>query len=366
MLFFEKTNKVVIKIGSSLLVEDGGLKVEWLESLLEDVKWLLDNDIEVVITTSGSIALGRASFGQGDLTIAQKQAASAVGQINLMAYFQDIALNNGFGVAQILLSASDFDDRERYDNLNNVFKELSLKKIVPIINENDSVTVDEIKIGDNDRLAAKAAQICDSDLLILLSDIEGLYDKNPHLHKDARFIERVENITKEVEDMAGGASSNYGTGGMATKVVAAKMASFSGCKTVIASGKIFNPVSSLAQKGAKCTIFEASEKSLGYRKKFISGLMDAKGEVVVNDCAKEVLFKGGVSLLPIGIIKVSGDFGAGDLIFVKDGSGNHIASGYANYDAKSARKVLGMKSEEVREILGEVKSELIHADNLIN
>lgn len=332
---------------------------------MKDVKILLEGGIEVVIVTSGSIAIGRSHFGSGNLTIAQKQAAAAVGQINLMAYYQELAKKSHFKVAQVLLSASDFDNRERYDNLFNVFRELSLKKIVPIINENDSVTVDEIKIGDNDRLAGRVAQICDSDLLILLSDIDGLYDKNPNNHADARFIAKVDNITREIEDMAGGVSSIYGTGGMATKIVAAKMASLSGCRTVITNGQKFHPISSLMKGETRFTLFDASKKSVGYRKKFISGFMDARGEVVVNECARKVLLEENVSLLPVGIVKVFGGFKKGDLIFVKDEQGNHIASGYANYDSDSAKKVIGKKSSEVRDILGEIKAELIHVDNLL-
>lgn len=366
MNIFENTKKVVIKIGSSTLVEAGSIRVDWLDSFLKDIKMLLDSGIETVVVTSGSIAVGKSHFQDGKVTtIAQKQAAAAVGQIDLISCYKDLAQRNHFNVAQVLLSASDFDDRERYDNLYNIFKELSLRNIVPIVNENDSVTVDEIKIGDNDRLAARVAQICDSDLLILLSDIDGLYDKNPNIHDDAKFISKVDVITKEIEDMASGASSDYGTGGMSTKIVAAKMASLSGCKTVITNGNKLYPISSLIDGVSRCTLFDADKKSVRYRKRFISGFMDAKGEVVVNERARNVLVHENVSLLPVGIVKVFGDFKKGDLIFVKDEDGNHIASGYANYDAISAKKVIGMKSEEVRRVLGDIKSELIHVDNLI-
>ena len=364
---FEGTKKVVIKVGSTLLVKDGEVRYSWLESLVSDVRLLIDSDIEVVVVASGAVALGRSYFDEGSkrLTISQKQAAAAVGQINLMASFQKIANIGGSQIAQVLLSASDFDDRKRYDNLNNIFRELSLKKITPIVNENDSVSIEEIQIGDNDRLAARVAQTCDADLLILFSDIDGLYNKNPNLHKDAKFIHVVENITREIENMAGGSSSTYGTGGMKTKITAAKMASLTGCKTIIASGIGNNPVISIMQEDAKYTLFNASKESLAERKQWLSGFLEEKGEVIVDKKAVEILSKGGVSLLPVGIVKISGDFNEGDLIFVRDENGDHIASGHANYDHVSAKKVIGKRSDEVREILGDIKSELIHVDNLV-
>lgn len=364
---FKEVKRAVIKVGSSLLVEDGVIRDSWLKSFASDVRLLLDNGTEVVIIASGAVALGRSSFeSYGDLlTISQKQAAASVGQINLMASFRDATRESGFLVAQIMLSVSDFDDREKYDNLSNIFKELDLKKVVPIINENDSVSIEEIQIGDNDRLAARVAQIYDADLLILFSDIDGLYDKNPNLHEDAKFVSVVEDITKGIEDMAGGSSSEYGTGGMITKITAAKMASLTGCRTVIANGIGLNPLSSLMKENAKYTLFNASKKSLTERKQWLSGFLEAKGEVVIDKKAVEILSNGDVSLLPVGIVKVSGDFNEGDLIFVRDEKGDHIASGYANYDNNSAKKVIGKRSDEVREILGDIKSELIHVDNLV-
>ena len=364
---FTQTKRVVIKIGSSLLVESGAIKKQWLQSLIEDVTYLLDNGVEVVLTTSGSIALGRSKIRpEGNLTIAQKQAAAAIGQINLMSDLQKIANQYHFQVAQILLCAADFENRERYDNLSNIFQELLQDKIVPVINENDSVSVDEIKIGDNDRLAARAAQICDADLLILFSDIDGLYDKNPNLHQDAKFIPYVENITKEVEDMAGGSSSDYGTGGMATKIIAAKMASLSGCKTIIANGQDFNPIARIIDQRSRFTVFDAAKKTVGYRKKWLSGFMQAKSEVVVNANAAKALIAGNASVLPVGVVAINGNFAKGDLISVKDEAGNHIASGNVNYDSKIATSLLGKKSGEASALYGDsFNYELIHIDNLI-
>lgn len=364
---FTETKRVVIKVGSSLLVDSGMIKKSWLQSLIEDITYLLDNGVEVVLTTSGSIALGRSRIGvNNNLTIAQKQAAAAIGQINLMSDLQKIANQYHFQVAQILLCAADFENRERYDNLRNIFQELLRDKIVPVINENDSVSVDEIKIGDNDRLAARAAQICDADLLILFSDIDGLYDKNPNLHKDATFIPYVENITKEIEDMAGQSSSDYGTGGMETKIAAAKMASLSGCKTVIANGKEPNPIARIIDQRSRFTIFDAAKKTVGYRKKWLSGFMQEKSEVIINKNAVNALISGSASLLPVGVVAINGNFKKGDLISVKDENGNHIASGNANYDVMVAKSLIGKKSSDAANLYGEgFRYELIHIDNLI-
>ncbi len=364
---FTETKRVVIKVGSSLLVDSGVIKKQWLQSLIEDITYLLDNGVEVILTTSGAIALGKANVGlDHGLTIAQKQAAAAIGQINLMSNLQKIAHQYHFQVAQILLCAADFENRERYDNLYNIFQELLRRKIVPVINENDSVSVDEIKIGDNDRLAARVAQICDADLLILFSDIDGLYDKNPNLYRDAKFIPYVENITKQIEDMAGESSSNYGTGGMATKIIAAKMASLSGCKTIIANGQEFNPVARMIEQRSRYTVFDAAKKTAGYRKKWLSGFMQAKSGVEINENAVKALIVGNASLLPVGVVAVNGSFKKGDLIFVKDESGNHIASGYANYDEGVTKELLGKKSSEAAALYGaNFDYELIHIDNLI-
>ncbi len=362
-----KAKKIVIKIGSSLLIKGGAINKSWLQSLMEDVTYLLDNGVEVVLTTSGSIALGKSKINlEKDLTIAQKQAAAAIGQIGLMSDIQDSASKYRFQVAQILLSASDFEDRERYDNLYNIFQELLQRRVVPVINENDSVSVDEIKIGDNDRLAARVAQICGADLLILFSDIDGLYDKNPNLHRGAKFIPYVENITKDIEDMAGQSASDYGTGGMATKIIAAKMASLSGCKTIIANGQHYNPVAKIIDESSRFTVFDAAKKTAGYRKKWISGFMQTKSGVVINKNAAKALTNGNASLLPVGVVAIDGDFKQGDLISVKDESGNHIASGNVNYDTKIAKSLIGKKSSDAVAIYGKsFRYELIHIDNLV-
>jgi len=364
---FKDIKKVVIKIGSSLLVDNGKLRGKWLEKLMEDVSEMLDSGVESVIVSSGSIALGKSLLKKdGSLSIAEKQAAAALGQIQLMVNYKEASQKAGFQVAQILLSASDCFVRERYDNLQNVFEELAKHGIVPIINENDSVVVDEIRIGDNDRLAARVAQMISADLLILFSDIDGLYDKNPKSNKDAKLIKEVSKITKKIEEMAGDVTSSVGTGGMITKITAAKMATMSGCEVVITSGLVDHPLSKLIAGKQNYTIFKTKKKSVKARKKWLSGFLNSKGEAIINERAKAAILKEEASLLPIGVVKINGNFKKNDLIFVKDESGNHIASGFANYDSVKAQKVLGKKSAQAQKILGKsVKSELIHIDNLV-
>jgi glutamate 5-kinase len=364
--------KIVIKIGSSLLVEEGKLREKWLQNLAQNVAQLMAEKIEIVIVTSGAIALGK-NFLQRDLnkkiSLEEKQAAAAIGQIQLMSFYRDAFKKFNFNVAQILLTAADCNARERYVNSKNTIETLLRNHVVPIINENDSVAVDEIKIGDNDRLAARVAQMVDADLLVLFSDIDGLYDKNPRLEKDAKLIAEVEKITKEIENMAGGSGSDVGTGGMVTKIKAAKMAATSGCDTIITNGTSEDALQKLFFGEKKFTIFRSekkSAKSLKARKNWLSGLLNIKGEIIINGCAREALLNKKISLLAIGVVAVRGDFEKGDAVFIKDEAGNHIASGITNYAALDAKKILEKNSAEVKEILGSAaKPDLVHIDNLI-
>lgn len=364
---FKDVKKLVIKIGSALLVDDKKFRQDWLSRLIEDVAILRKNNIDVAIVSSGSIALGKMMLlHQKVNSISQKQAAAALGQIELITKYRDIANKTGFNVAQILLTLSDCSIRERYNNLQNVFARLFESKIVPIINENDSIAVEEIKIGDNDRLAARVAQIISADMLILFSDIDGLYDKNPKLHQDAKFIPEVEKITADIEKMAKKPTSKVGTGGMITKITAAKMAEISGCDSVITSGIEDNCLSKLFYGEKKYTIFRSRNKSFKVRKKQLAGFLNSKGIAIVNEGAKKALIEENVSLLPIGVVKIVGSFKKGDLISIRDEDYNHIGIGIANYGSVTARKVIEKQSAKVREILGKnLKPELIHIDNLL-
>lgn len=360
--------KLVVKIGSSLLVADGKLREKWLKNFAENVAELIEKKIEITIVSSGAIALGRAALKVSDkkLSLEEKQAAAAIGQIQLMSFYRDAFKKFNLNVAQILLTAADCNARDRYLNCKNTIETLLKNRVIPIINENDSVAVDEIKIGDNDRLAARVAQMIGADAMILFSDIDGLYDKNPKVAKNARLIPQVFEITKEIEMMAGSTTSLVGTGGMITKILAAKMLVNSGCDSVITNGTENNALKNLVEGKQNCTIFYSKKKSEKSRKQWLSGFLNAKGEVVVNQCAVEALRSKKISLLPIGVIAARGNFEKGEAIFVKDESGNRVASGISNYSANDVKKILEKKSAEVKKIFGSsAKKEIIHVDNLV-
>ncbi len=367
---FDLTNKkkLVIKIGSSLLVSEGKVREKWLKNFAADVADLMKKNFQITIVSSGAIALGRSvlKVTAKKLSLPEKQAAAAIGQIQLMSFYRDFFKELNLDVAQILLTAADCNSRARYLNSKNTIETLLQNHIIPIINENDSVAVDEIKIGDNDRLAARVAQMIAADVMILFSDIDGLYNKNPKVEKDAQLILEISKITREIEKMAGGAVSSVGTGGMITKILAAKMLANSGCETVITNGISENALKKLIAGEQNFTIFRSQKSSAKSRKNWLAGFLNAKGEVVINRCAKETLLAKKISLLPVGIVAAKGDFKEGDVIFIKDEEGNHIASGVSNYDALQVKKILQKKSEEVKKILGKTtKKEVVHIDNLV-
>ncbi len=367
-LDIKNKKKLVIKIGSSLLVEDGNVREKWLKSFAKDVSDLVKKGFKIAIVSSGSVAFGREVLKapKKKLSIEEKQAAAAIGQIQLMSSYRDYFAKQEIDVGQILLTASDCNSRQRYLNCQNTIKALQKNKVVPIINENDSVAVDEIKIGDNDRLAARVAQMISADALILFSDIDGLYDKNPKTHKTAKLIPEVLKVTKEIEKMAGGATSDVGTGGMTTKIQAAKMLKNSGCDVVITNGFTDNVLKKISEGKQSFTIFKSSVDVKKSRKQWISGFLNAKGEAIINECAVKALKTKRNSLLPVGVIAIKGKFEKGDAIFVKDEKGNHIGSGISSFSSTDAKKILKKNSKEVKKVLGKTsKKELIHADNLV-
>jgi len=347
--------RIVIKVGSTLLVEEGKARAVWLESLAQDILQLKKLGIEIIIVSSGAIALGRAKLKTktSTLKLEEKQAAAAIGQIALMSHYQSCFSKLDLNVAQILITGDDAADRSRYLNARNTISTLLQNNIIPIVNENDTIAVEEIKIGDNDRLAARIAQIAGADLLILLSDIDGLYDKNPKTNQDARFIPLVEEIDKEIEEMAGGAGSELGTGGMITKIKAAKMAFNLGCDCIIASGLKLHPIRQIID-GRKFTIFKARGQKINSKKQWIGDCLSAKGEAIINKCAVEALLKNS-SLLPVGVVKIIGEFKKGDVIFIKDEQSRHLASGIAKYGSANAVAVIGKNNQE----------ELVHRDDLV-
>jgi glutamate 5-kinase len=360
---------IVIKIGSALLVDNGEVNKKWLRSFTKNVADLMKQKVKVTLVSSGAIALGRKHFDHGQkLSLQEKQASAAIGQIELMSVYRDFFEKLNVEVAQILLTASDCNSRERYLNCKNTIETLHGKNILPIINENDSVAVEEIKIGDNDRLSARVAQMVSADLTILFSDIDGLYDKNPKKYFYAKLIKEVHKIDESIEKMAEGAVSKVGTGGMITKIMAAKMLNNSGCDVVITDGRNKDAVSRLFLNKQNYTIFYNEGKAHKSRKKWLSGILggNIKGELIVNAKAKEKLLSAKISLLPIGVIATTGNFTKGDLVLVKDENDEVIARGISNYSTSDTAKILQKKSTEVKKILGKnAKEELVHIDNLV-
>lgn len=370
MIDLAKKKRVVIKIGSAILVEnhlqERRARKLWLASLASDIALLQVTGVEIVIVSSGAIALGRGKLSTKNekLLLKEKQAAAAVGQIELMSLYRHYFSKYNLNVAQILLTNNESANRHQYLNATNTFSTLLENKIIPICNENDSVTTEEIKIGDNDRLAARVAQMIGADSLILFSDVDGLYDQNPQLNKNAKFIPLVEKISGDIEKMASGAVSGVGTGGMAVKIAAAKMALNCGCDTIIANGLKKNPLQKL-QRGGRYTLFKAGNNKISSRKQWIADSLNFKGEIIINERAFLALTQGS-SLLPVGVVALTGNFKIGDAVMIKDETGKHIASGLASYDFTVAKKIIGKKTAEIKTVLNkDAPTELVHRDNMV-
>jgi len=369
---FDIYNKIVIKIGSSLLV-DSAFRFNWLASLATNIINLKAQGKQVIIVTSGAVALGKLTLKlmQHNISVPQKQALASIGQIELMLNYKQAFAKQQ--IAQILVTANDCNVRTSYLNCQKTIQNLLHNNIIPIINENDSIATQEIKFGDNDRLAARIAQMCNADLLILLSDIDGLYNKNPKIHNDAFFIDTVTAITTDIISMAQGTSSAVGTGGMITKIMAAKMATQAGCATIITDGREDNCLQRLWQTNnspKKFTNFVAkcknNTKNYTSRKKWLQGIVNPKGEIIINDCAVNALQQKKVSLLAIGAIAVYGNFLANDVVLIKDSNNNIIGGGIINHSSIDTAKILQKNSLQIKQILGDnCKTELIHLDNLV-
>lgn len=358
--------RIVIKIGSSLFIEEGKERKDWLRSLIADVAGLKAAGKDIIIVSSGAIAFGRniLRYGSRVLSVEEKQAAAACGQISLMAMWSEYLAAPGVNLypAQLLLTGDDSANRRRYLNTRNTLDTLlSDPRIVPIVNENDTVTTAEIRFGDNDRLSARVAQMASADLLILLSDVDGLYSADPRTHKDAKFIERVEKITPEIESYAGGVGSSVGTGGMVTKLAAAKIATSAGCNMMIARGDGMNPLRNLSRH----TYFEANDSPMSARKRWISGDMHPAGTITVDDGAKAALAQG-KSLLPAGVKAVNGEFSRGDTVALMDLAGAMLGKGLIAYDSDDAKAIIGRKSQEIEALLGfKGRDVLIHRDDMV-
>ncbi|WP_420412353.1 glutamate 5-kinase [Roseibium sp.] len=359
-------SRIVVKIGSALLVEDGALKRDWLEALISDVVGLLEAGAEVLLVSSGSIALGRGVLGlpKGPLKLEESQAAAAAGQIALAKAYADALDAHGRKAGQILLTLGDTEERRRYLNARATIGTLLKLGAVPIINENDSVATSEIRYGDNDRLAARVATMASADCLVLLSDIDGLYTAPPQQDPSAVFLPEVPRITGEIEAMAGSAGSELSRGGMKTKIDAGKIATAAGTSMVITSGKELNPLKRL-DEGARATWFPALATPASARKAWIGGTLEPRGQIGLDAGAVKAL-KSGKSLLPAGVTTVKGAFSRGDAVKVLGPEGAVIGRGLIAYDMEEAQLIAGRNSREIEAIVGYPgRAEMIHRDDLV-
>ncbi|WBU54400.1 glutamate 5-kinase [Paracoccus sp. SCSIO 75233] len=358
--------RIVIKIGSALLVGPEGLRGDWLRGLCDDVAAWRVRGADVVLVSSGSIALGRRVLGLaagGALPLEQAQAAAAVGQIRLARAYEEALAPHGVSTAQVLMTLEDTSDRRRYLNSRATLQTLLSFGVVPIVNENDTVATDEIRYGDNDRLAAQIAVTVGADQLILLSDVDGLYTANPKTDASARHLPVVARITPEIEAMGGDPVSGLSKGGMKTKLLAARTAVTGGCAMAIAEGSVLRPLSAVAG-GARVTWFLPDGDPQLARKRWIAS-MKPRGEVLVDDGAAKALGQG-KSLLPAGVTGIGGDFGRGDPVAVLGPAGETLARGLVRYTADEARAIAGHRSAEIAEILGyEGRAALIHRDDMV-
>ncbi len=364
----ESGKRIVVKIGSALLVDqdNGAVHREWLNALGSDIAACIKRGQEVIVVSSGAIAIGRRHLGLplGDLKLDEKQAAAATGMVRLAHAYEEVLGGFGLTVAQVLLTLEDTENRRRYINARNTLDALLRLGAVPLINENDTVATDEIRFGDNDRLAARVASMISADVLVLLSDIDGLYTADPGIDAAAAIIPEVKEITPEIEAMAGAAARGDGMGGMVTKLAAAKMCLANGCRMVITDGKEMHPLKRL-EDGAAATWFLPSATPKTARKRWIAGALSPAGSVLLDAGAVRAL-GAGKSLLPAGIVAVEGDFQRGDAVIVKAADGRELGRGLIAYSAADAKQIIGYKTSEIESLLGyRGRDEMIHRDDLV-
>ena len=366
-MYIDKFKKIVIKIGSSILINKKGKpKKIWLEEFAKDIKSLIKKKKQVVIVSSGAIAIGCEYLGikKNGLKVEKSQAVASIGQIELMDFYKKIFNKNKMKISQILLTLDDTEQRRRSINARRTIDNLLEMNVVPIVNENDTTATTEIKYGDNDRLAARVAQIISADCLILLSDVDGLYTNNPKKNKETKLIKTVKEIDENIKRYATKAESLYGSGGMKTKIEAAKICQLSGCYMSIANGNYINPIKKIIQS-QKCTWFLPKISKLDARKQWIIGSVAPKGEVVIDQGAVEAI-KNGKSLLPAGVKKINGKFEKGDHILVKDQNNIECARGLSSFSSIEVDKIKGSHSSKIKNILGySSREEIIHKADLV-
>jgi glutamate 5-kinase len=359
--------RVVVKIGSALFVDQqtGAMNRAWLEGVCADVADMRRAGKDVVIVSSGAVALGRRELNiEGRLQLEEKQAAAATGQIVLAHAYQEILRGLGLTTAQVLLTLDDSERRERYLNARKTLLTLLGYGAVPVINENDTVATQELRYGDNDRLSARVAQMVSAEALVVLSDVDGLYTADPRRDPNARYVDEVSEVTRDVLDMAGGTGSGHGSGGMRTKLEAARIAVGAGCRMCIATGRVVRPISALLA-GGKATWFLPSATPGAARKQWIAGTLKPRGALRVDAGAERALV-GGRSLLPAGVTAVDGPFERGDAVSVVAADGREVARGLSAYPADEAKQIAGRRSGDIQEILGyRGGDEIIHRDDLV-
>jgi glutamate 5-kinase len=370
MKYLDDSKTIVIKIGSALVAKAhaGQVNHYWMAGLAKDVVALRAEGKKVCLVCSGAVALGRKSMGlhQRGLKQEEKRAASACGQMILMRAWQEVFNEDDITVAQILLTIDDSESRQRYLNARTTLNTLLERGIVPIINENDTVASTELKVGDNDRLGARVAQMIDADMLILLSDIDGLYTADPTKDAQARFISEVNELSAEIYSYAAPAATNVGTGGMITKLEAAAIAMASGCHTVITKGNAHKPISALLKEAAPYTIFKAQKTPMSARKEWIAGALSPHGSLIVDAGAVQAL-QSGRSLLPVGVTSVLGNFQRGDAVTIFAATATQpIAKGLVAYNSDELHKIMGKHSTNIADILGYDRGDaMIHRDDLV-
>jgi glutamate 5-kinase len=359
--------RIVVKVGSTLIVDpqSGRINRAWLEALVADLLRLRKRGQQVILVSSGAIALGRRELklAKGTLRLEESQAAAAVGQIRLAHAYKELLEEQGVTVAQVLLTLEDSERRRRYLNARATLESLLALGALPVINENDTVATAEIRYGDNDRLAARVAQMTGADCLVLLSDVEGLFTADPNKDPGAAFIDTVRHLTPEIEAMAGSSSSDLGSGGMATKILAAKIAIAAGCHLCIAAGYPKHPLRRV-EEGARCTWFVPSATPAAARKQWIAGTLRPTGSLMIDAGALRALAEG-KSLLPAGVVQARGRFDRGDTVSVLGPDGNEIARGICAYSDADAARIIGRRSSEIESLLGfRGRDEMIHRDDL--
>ena len=366
-MLLKNSKVIVIKIGSSLLVDNKqNIRRKWLSSFAKDIQKLKSKNRKIIIVSSGAIALGckKMNYKKTNLKLDKSQAVASIGQIELMNLFSQSFSKFKLNISQILLTLDDTEERRRSINAKRTFENLFQLNFIPVVNENDTIATSEIKYGDNDRLASRVAQITNADTLILLSDVDGLFTKNPKLFKDAKLIKKINNFDKGIKNINMKGITEFGKGGMITKIEAAKICNLSGCNMIIANGLHLNPIDKIIKKN-NCTLFISKISKLHARKKWIISSVSPKGEIIIDDGAKKALVNG-KSLLAAGIKKVSGKFSKGDHIKILDIKRKEFARGLSSFSSEEVHKIIGCHSNEIQKILGYVsKSEVVHKDDMV-